>query len=289
VEFARQITLPKDSTDHLRVWVNGRLYNDQADAHVLALDHGLTVGNGVFEALKVTETGPFALQRHLDRLSRSAAALALPEPDHDLIRTAVAAVLHDRSFTHGKVRITYSGGFGPLGSQAAYGPPTLVVAADAGTLTGASAKIVTAPWVRNERGALTGVKSTSYGENVRALAYAVDRQATEAVFVNTVGHLCEGTGSNMFCVFGDQIVTPPLSAGPLAGITRALVIEWIGVTEADLSLAEALTADEVFLTSSLRDVQAVHQWDALELDDVGPVTRRAAATFAERSAAHPEP
>lgn len=281
--------MPEGSTDHLRVWVNGRLHRDQADAHVLALDHGLTVGNGVFEALKVTAAGPFAMQRHLDRLTRSAAALALPEPDHDLIRTAVAAVLRDRAFTDGKIRITYSGGLGPLGSQAAYGTPTLVVAADARTLSDASAKIVTAPWVRNERGALTGVKSTSYGENVRALAYASERQAAEAIFVNTVGSLCEGTGSNVFCVFGDQIITPPLSAGPLAGITRALVIEWNDVTEADLSLAEALAADEVFLTSSLRDVQAVHQWDALELDDVSPMTRRVADTFAERSAAQPEP
>lgn len=277
------------ATAELRVWVNGHLFREASDAQVPALDHGLTVGDGVFEAMKVTAAGPFAFQRHLDRLTRSAAALGLPPPDHERIRTAVADVLADRTFTHGLVRITYSGGLGPLGSQAAYGQPTLVVAAAAHPVRPASAKIVTAPWVRNERGALAGVKSTSYGENVRALAFATERDASEAVFINTVGQVCEGTGSNLFCVFGDQIVTPPLSAGPLAGITRALVLEWNDVTEADLTLATALTADEVFLTSSLRDVQAVHQWDALEFDDVGPLTRQVADIFAERSRADLEP
>lgn len=282
-------TTSQAPSEHLRVWVNGWLYGNQADAHVPALDHGLTVGDGVFEALKVTTAGPFALQRHLDRLTRSAAALDLPAPDHGLIRGAVEQVLEGRGFTDGKIRITYSGGLGPLGSQAAYGTPTLVVAADARTFTTTSAKIVTAPWVRNERGALAGVKSTSYGENVRALAYAHAQDAAEAIFVNTVGHVCEGTGSNLFCVFGDQVVTSPLSSGALAGITRALVLEWNDVTESDLGLAEALTADEVFLTSSMRDVQAVHQWDALEFDDVGPVTRRVADDFARRSTANLEP
>ena len=81
-------------------------------------DHGLVVGDGVFEALKVTPAGPFAVQRHLNRLSRSAAALNLPAPDHGLIREGIAAVLDGWPEPEGKIRITYTGGEGPLGSQA---------------------------------------------------------------------------------------------------------------------------------------------------------------------------
>jgi branched-chain amino acid aminotransferase len=247
------------------------------------------VGNGVFEALKVTEQGPFSVRRHLERLDRSARALGLPAPDHDQIHTGIEAVLAGRTYTQGKVRITYTAGRGPLGSQAAFGPPTVVVAADSRTLSPASGSVVTSPWSRNEHGALAGVKSTSYAENVRTLAYATEHGATEAILLNTAGNVCEGTGSNLFCVFGSDIVTPPLSAGPLAGITRQLVLEWCGVREADLTLAEAMSADEVFLTSSLRDVQAVHRWDDLELASPGPVTKEVVETFAERSTADLEP
>ena len=137
--------------------------------------------------------------------------------------------------------------------------------------------------------ALAGVKSTSYAENVRNLAYATERGATEAILLNTAGNVCEGTGSNLFCVFGTEIVTPPLASGPLAGITRDLVLEWNDVREADLTLAEAMGADEVFLTSSLRDVQAVDRWDSRDLAGPGPVTQAVAAEFAARCAADLEP
>lgn len=275
--------------DHLRVWVDGRLYERPEDARVAAVDAGVVTGNGVFEAFKVTEQGPFAVRRHLERLDRSARALGMPAPDHALIRSGIEAVLEDRRYVDGKVRITYTAGRGPLGSQAAFGPPTVVVAADARTLSPATGRVVTSPWTRNERGAMAGVKSTSYAENVRTLAYATDHGASEAILLNTAGHVCEGTGSNLFCVFGSEIVTPPLSSGPLAGITRDLVLEWSDVREADLTLAEAMAADEVFLTSSLRDVQAVERWDDLELPAPGPVSKELAAVFAERSAADLEP
>jgi branched-chain amino acid aminotransferase len=280
---------PAPLTDHLRVWVNGRLCAGPEDPSITAVDAGLIVGNGAFEALKVTEDGPFALCRHLARLDRSAAALGLPVPDHDRIRSAIAEVLAGRTFTHGKLRITCTAGRGPLGSHPAFGPPTLVVAADARQLSAPSATIVTARWTRNEHGALAGVKSTSYAENVRSLRYATERGASEAILLNTAGHVCEGTGSNLFCVFGSEVITPPLSSGPLAGITRDLVREWCEITEADLTLAEAQAADEIFLTSSLRDVQGVHEWDRLPFPRLGPVTTAVAARFAELSSGNREP
>ena len=277
------------SAQHLTVWVNGVRYEGQSAAKVPATDHGLVVGDGVFEALKVTRAGPFAVQRHLNRLSRSAAAMGLPAPDHAGIRAAIEEVLDGRGFDHGRLRITYTGGIGPLSSSAAYGPPTLVVAAGPEEPPAAFTSIVTAPWTRNERGALSGVKSTSYAENVRTLAYATRRRATEAIFLNTEGNVCEGTGTNIFVVMDGTIVTPPLSSGPLAGITREVIMEWCDVEERDFTLTEAMVAKEVFITSSLRDVQAVHRWDEIDLGTSHPMTDHIAATFAERSSAIIDP
>ncbi|MGH3340172.1 MAG: 4-amino-4-deoxychorismate lyase, partial [Propionibacteriaceae bacterium] len=77
---------PQGLTRHFRIWLNGHLYDDPDQATVAGIDHGLVVGDGVFETLKVTERGAFAVRRHLDRLNRSAAALSLPAPDHAEIR-----------------------------------------------------------------------------------------------------------------------------------------------------------------------------------------------------------
>jgi branched-chain amino acid aminotransferase len=276
-------------TGQLRIWLNGRLYQDPQQATVAGMDHGLIVGDGVFETLKVTERGAFAVQRHLNRLSRSAAALQLPAPDHMQISEAIESVLDGRGFPLGKLRITYTGGRGPLGSEAAYGPPTLIAALAPVAEAPPLASIVTAPWTRNEHGALAGVKSVSYAENVRALGYAASHNATEAIFLNTAGHLCEGTGSNIFFVFAGTVLTPPLSSGPLAGITRELIMEWNSVEECDLTLDEAKRADEVFITSSMRDVQGIERWDDRVFSPARPVTKTYAATFAKRSSAHLDP
>ena len=275
-------------TTPLRVWANGRVHDDPEQATVAVTDHGLVVGDGVFEALKVTSAGPFALRRHLERLDRSARALGMPAPDHAFLREAIAAVLDRRTYTEGKIRITYTAGRGPLGSGAAYGPQTLVVALDAAAAPEPSTAVVTAPWTRNEHGALAGVKSTSYAENVRVLAYATERDASEALMVNTAGHLCEGSGANVFVVLDGRVCTPPLAAGALAGITRDLVLEWTEVEERNLTLAQALAADEVFLTSSLRDVQPVQRWDDTTFGE-HPVTDAVARTFAQRAGADLEP
>jgi branched-chain amino acid aminotransferase len=274
------------STTPLRqlvVWHNGERLDHPDHAVVPITDHGFVVGDGVFEALKATPHGAFAVQRHLDRLARSAAAMGLPAPDPALVREGIACALAGWSEPEAKVRVTYTAGEGPLGSGAAYGPPTLVVAVEPREPTPPTTAIVTAPWSRNENGALTGVKSTSYAENVRGLAYAVSADASEAIFLNTAGYVCEGTGTNIFFVFGDEVVTPPLSSGALAGITRELLVEWTDVVERNVTTEQAATADEVFLTSSLRDVQGVHRWDDRELAGPRPVTGRLAALFLDRS------
>jgi branched-chain amino acid aminotransferase len=282
-------SVPQGLTGQLRIWLNGHLYDDPQQATIAGTDHGLIVGDGVFETLKVTEQGAFAVRRHLNRLSRSAAALSLPAPDHGRIRDAIDEVLDGRDFPRGKLRITYTGGRGPLGSEAAYGPPTVIIMLAPAEVSPPLISIVTAPWRRNEHGALAGVKSTSYAENVRGLGFAANCSAGEAIFLNTAGHVCEGTGSNIFMVFGDTVLTPPLSSGPLAGITRELIMEWRQVEERDLTLDEAKRADEVFITSSMRDVQGVERWDEQIFGPVRPVTQEVAAMFAECSGAELDP
>ena len=146
---------------------------------------------------------------------------------------AVAAVLDGEALTLGRVRITWTGGPSPLGSDRGDGPPTLVVVSAPMDPWPDTTAVATVPWPRNERGALAGLKTTSYGENVRALARAREQGASEAVFANLQGHLCEGTGTNVFYVVDGDLRTPTLAAGCLAGITRHLVLEWYGATEVD--------------------------------------------------------
>jgi len=257
----------------MRAWCNGALIDPEQPA-LAALDHGVTVGDGVFEAIKVTGGQTFALSRHLRRLARSAAGLGLPAPDDDLIRDGIAQVLAAEQIDFGRIRVTFTGGIGPLGSGRKQGTPSYVVVATAGSRPAPTTKAVTVPWTRNERGALTGLKTTSYAENVMALAYAEERGGTEAIFANTQGNLCEGTGTNVFCVFGGTVATPPLASGCLAGITRELVLEWCDVVERDLTMEEFASADEVFLTSTTRDVQGLHELDDTTFTGAQPVTKR---------------
>ncbi|KUL51798.1 aminotransferase class IV [Streptomyces sp. NRRL S-1521] len=268
----------------MKIWLDGGLRDADA-ARVSVLDHGLTVGDGIFETVKTVEGRTFALTRHLARLARSARGLGLPEPDLDEVRRACAAVLEANPLPLGRLRITYTGGLSPLGSDRGDRGATLVVALGEAQRRPDSTAVITVPWTRNERGALTGLKTTSYAENVVALARARERGASEALFPNTVGRLCEGTGSNVFVVLDGEIHTPPVASGCLAGITRELAVEWTGTEETDLPMDVLDRADEVFLTSTLRDVQGVHRVDGRELPGApGPVTAKAMRAFDERAA-----
>jgi branched-chain amino acid aminotransferase len=283
----------------MRLWVGtrdgGRLV-EPADATVSVLDHGFTVADGVFETLKVTSAGPFALSRHLRRLGRSAAALGLPAPVESVVRSAVAEVVGtvDRAVdadpaTSWRLRITYTGGPAPLGSERGDTPPTLVVAMAPGRRWPSTSTAVTVPWARNERSPLVGVKSTSYAENVVALAHAHAAGASEALLSNSRDELCEGTGSNVFVVVGGRALTPPLDSGCLPGVTRELVLEWFGAAEADLPMRVLAEADEVFLTSSTRDVHPLVRVDGRTWPTAGPVGARLRAEFAARAGADIDP
>ena len=273
----------------MKVWLDGRLL-DADDARVSVFDHGLTVGDGVFETAKVVDGRPFALSRHLRRLSRSAAGLALPEPDLDQVRDAVEQTLAANDVSAPmRLRVTLTGGPAPLGSERGGTAPTLVVALAPMRPWAPTAALATVPWPRNERGATAGIKTTSYAENVVALIEAHRLGADEALLLNTRGEVCEGTGSNVFLVIDDTLVTPSLSSGCLAGVTRELVLEWFAVEQRDLPASALEAATEVLLTSSTRDVQPVHGVDGRSYVAPGPVTEKLLATWADRAAADIDP
>ncbi len=273
----------------MQVWVNDRLVADQ-QAMVSVLDHGFLVGDGVFESVKVLGGAPFALTRHLRRLAASATGLGLAAPPETLVREAVTATLDANPLVGpGKLRITWTSGPGSLGSDRSGAAGTLVVAVAALGPVPVSVPVVTVPWPRNERGALAGLKTTSYAENALALAHARARGATEAIFADSMGRVCEGTGSNVFVVLDGQVLTPTLRTGALAGVTRGLVLEWTEAVEADFALAELAVAQEVFLTSTTRQVQAVHSLDGRVLAAPGPRTRGIAEQFGRQAALDLDP
>ena len=217
----------------MRAWVNGELLDDPNGPAISVADHGFTVGDGVFEAVKVVDGQPFALTRHLARMARNVTALGLPELDDDAVRRGVRATLEGQDLPLGRIRITYTDGVAPLGSGRGQNAPTLVVVTAPMDPFEPTTAAVTVPWPRNERGALAGLKTTSYAENVVALARAAEHGASEAIFPNTAGNLCEGTGTNVFYVVDGELRTPTLAAGCLAGVTRALILEWFGGREVD--------------------------------------------------------
>lgn len=262
------------------VWLDGRLVAPEAAA-VPTNDHGLVVGDGVFETVLVVAGRPFALGRHLDRLLRSADGLGIAGVERAVLEQAAVAVVAAAGLDRARLRLTVTSGPGPLGSPRGGGRPTVVAAIEPAAEPDASAAVVVAPWARNEKGALCGLKTTSYAENVRALCDAHERNASEAILANTAGRLCEGTGSNVFVVLGGRLLTPGLDSGCLAGVTRALLLEGFGGEEHDLGLEalEAGQASEVFLTSTVRGVQPVHAVDGRARPAAGPVTTAAAAFY----------
>lgn len=277
----------------MKTWLNGRVLQSPNELSISPLDHGMIVGDGVFETIKIERGQPFALTRHLERLVRSAEGLGIGKPDLVAIREGVAATMDGQDLPFGRIRVTVTSGPGPLGSPRGHGGLTQVVITEPCDRPPSVSSIAIVTWPRNERGALSGLKTTSYAENALMVEHALARGASEAVMPNTAGMLCEGTGSNIMYVLGGQLVTPSLAAGPLAGVSRALVLEWcageIDVVERDAPIDVLMQADEVILVGTTRDVQAISRVDDRELPAPGPVTRKAQEIWARESVKDVDP
>jgi branched-chain amino acid aminotransferase len=266
------------------IWLDGALV-PLDDAQISPLDHGLVVGDGVFETLRVYDGVPFAWRRHHDRLCHSAEGLGLAVPSSATLRAAADDVLRANASREARLRITVTGGPAPPGSSRGNASPTAFVIATPVNPVAPVADVVIVPWSRNENGACAGLKTISYAENVRALAFAEARGAHEALFCNTRGQLCEATGSNLFLVRDGVATTPPGDSGCLLGVTRGLLLEIgaaSGVTlrEAPLVPSDLFDADEAFLSSTVREVQPIASVDGKQLRRVGgEVTTTLAKAF----------
>ncbi len=243
------------------IFYNGELR--QADeVQISPFDHGLLTGDGVFETLVAYDGVPFAAGRHYQRMTHAADVLGLSVPDESELMTAMKKVLEANQLKSARIRVTITGGTSPLSSERGTEGETFLVAVSPVPEYPKAAAVITVPFSRNEKGALAGLKTTSYGENVVAQRIARQQGAHEAIFGNTAGNLCEGSMTNVFVVKNGALSTPPLTCGCLPGVTRALTIELardagIGCQEIDSPLSELTHVDEVFLTSTLREIQPV--------------------------------
>ena len=275
-------------------YVNGQLL-DSDQANISVFDHGFTVADGVFETLKFQSGQAFAVDRHIKRLQKSCEGLGIAFPEEQTLRNAIDLVSQaNKQTTQGRMRITVTSGNGPLGSDRINVSPTLVISIAQQKPWPDSSEVLLVPWIRNEKSPLVGLKTTSYAENVYALEVAHSHGFSEAIFLSSQGSLSEGTGSNIFIVKNGEVLTPGSNSGLLEGITRELVIEWstFPVFIKDLTEAELFDADEVFITSSTRDVhpvtriakltQAKHVVNLKELS-VGKITSEISKTFKQIS------
>ena len=223
--------------------------------------------------------------------------MGMAAPESQQVEQAVSEVLaacDDASRAQGRMRITWTSGDGPLGSARGPGPGSLIVWVEPAVAWPASSRIAVCPWPRNERAAVAGVKSTSYAENVVALAWAKSHGVDEAVFLDTRGFLSEGTGSNLLLALHGKLVTPALSTGCLAGITRALVLETSVVDELEVDESALAQCTGAAVLSSTRDVHPV-SWIRMsdgqtrDFDAVDPLIAAASQALSQHYAENSNP
>ncbi|MGE3174631.1 MAG: aminotransferase class IV [Planctomycetota bacterium] len=267
----------------------------EAEATVPVLDRGFLFGDSIYEVLRTRGGRLLAWREHLDRLRRSADALAMElDLDDGGILRRVLATTARAGFAESYVRIVVTRGTGSAPSidlRCAPGPLRWVLLVRALPAVEPVARLAMIERLRNDRRALDpAAKSGNYLNNVLGLAESQRTGATDCVFLNGRGHVTEASTSNVFAVFGDRFATPPLGAGLLAGVTRARLIGFLRacgqtVDECDLDAATLRSADELFLTSTLRDIAPVSHLDGRPLHQGGGGGARSTA-LAAAFAAH---
>lgn len=227
-----------------------------------------TANEGVFTTVKVVNGRAEHLGLHLARLAESARIVGLAAPDAAVVRRVVTAALADAPLPHGRLRITWDG----VAEAASVEPLT----PHAATTT-----VLRAPDLRDPRDPAAGAKTEALGAQGRALlAWAREHGAGDAVLATPDGLLAEGATSNVFYVVDGELRTPTTATGLLPGIARQLLLSVTDAREVDAAYEVLHSADEVFLTSSLRGVQPVTAVDGHEVGGPGPVTRAAARALA---------
>lgn len=238
-------------------------------------DRGYTHGLGVFETMLVVDGVIFNRDAHVSRMALGCGRLGILAPDWDRVEDAVRSHCGEVAEGFVRGRVMRTAGEGGLGQLGAGGERTVLSLARWDTPP-ESLRVASAPWIRDERSPLAGCKCTSYADSLMALRLAKQSGVDEFLFANSVGVWSEGTTSNGFAVIDGQLVTPSLDSGCLPGTMRANILRWAGslglsAEESSISLAELGAATEMFLTSAIRGVVPVIEFDGRAMQ-VGPVT-----------------
>jgi branched-chain amino acid aminotransferase len=287
-----------------QIWLNGKLVPPE-QATVSVYDHGLLYGDGVFEGIRIYGGRIFKCATHLRRLFESAKAIRLTIPyTAEQLTAAMRETIRANARTNGYIRLCVTRGGGPLGlNPFICEKPSVFVIADAIALYPPEMyekgmAVITASTIRNHPAALSPrIKSLNYLNNILAKIEAIDAGVPEAVMLNHMGFVAECTGDNIFIVRNQggesaglasmpRLITPPLHAGTLEGVTMNTVIDLairagVTVERLDMTKHDLYTADEMFLTGTAAEVIAVTQVDGRPIGNgkPGPVTQKLIKAF----------
>jgi branched-chain amino acid aminotransferase len=287
----------------MKVFIDGK-YCDEQDAKVSVFDHGLLYGDGVFEGIRAYNGRVFQLKEHIDRLFYSAKAILLEVPmSHAELMKATVDTCRENKLREGYIRLVVTRGVGTLGlnpNRCKRG--SVIIIADKiqvypPEMYENGMAIVTVPTVRNLHSALNpAIKSLNYLNNILAKIEANNAGVEEAIMLNAEGFVSECTADNVFLVKGNELLTPPLSAGALYGITRAAVIGLardmgLQVSEPNLTRYDVFNADECFLTGTGAEVVPVTKVDGrvIGAGKPGPTTRKLVQKYRELTNSSGEP
>jgi branched-chain amino acid aminotransferase len=277
----------------MKIYLNGKLV-DESRAKVSVFDHGLLYGDGVFEGIRAYNGRVFMLDKHLDRLYRSAQALALTIPmTQAALSRAVVQTCKANGVRDGYIRLVVTRGVGTLGLNPfnCKTPQVIIIAGGIQLYpkklyeTGLS--IITVGTMRNSAEAVNPrIKSLNYLNNVLAKIEALNAGVMECIMLNPQGYVAEASGDNVFAVKGKTVLTPPPWCGSLEGITREVVMRiapehGIEVREDVMTRYDLYTADEVFLTGTAAEIISVVNMDRRVIGNgrPGAVTKKLAKYF----------
>jgi branched-chain amino acid aminotransferase len=279
-----------------KIWMNGALV-DWPDARVHVLSHGLHYGTTVFEGIRSYDaeggTAVFRLDDHLARLERSAAMYYMPIPySREELRQAVHSVLTSNGLGGCYIRPIVLRGYGTMGLFPLEAPVDVAVAAwewgaylgEDGLKSGIRAKISSWRRIGSSTIPATAKAGGQYLNSVLAKIETHKAGYQEAILLNDAGFVADGSGENIFIVRDGVLITPPVQASILEGITRASIMtlardEGIPVLEREVARGELYTADEVFITGTAAEVCPINEVDDHALGVPGPITRRLQARF----------
>ncbi len=279
----------------MKIHIDGTLY-DEADARISVFDHGLLYGDGVFEGIRFYNRRVFRLEEHIRRLYDSARSILLTIPiTPEEMTAALLETCRVNELDDGYIRLVITRGAGPLGLSPYKCPKASIIIIACGIQLYPEEcyrnglVMATCATRRPTHDTLSPqVKSLNYLNNVMAKVEAIQAGAEEGLLLNERGLVAECTGDNIFVIRDGVILTPPISAGALDGITRRAVFDIaasldIPMREADISRHDIYTADECFLTGTAAEVIAATKLDQRPIGDgkPGPVTNRVIAAFRE--------